>query len=170
MLTWRWMMVCAIAAALIGCGPAQEDDHGEEHDDHAHHHHHDHGPHDGELVELSGGDKDYHLEWTLNEDIDLVTLYILDEDKKEPIAIEAATLKVTSTAEGADSVVYEFAAVEAAGDPPTASQFELADKALVSEIKQTETGDAVKVSVEVPVETETYTGNLKFVDHSEHNH
>ena len=171
MFAWRWVVVCAVVAALVGCGP-QQDDHGDEHDDHAGHHDHDHahGPHDGEIVELSGGAKDYHLEWTLNEDTDLVTLYILAENQKDAVAIEAATLTVTSTAAGSDPVTYEFAAVEPTGDPATASQFELADKALVSEIKLTETGDSVKVNVEVPIAAETYTGSLKFVDHSDHNH
>src|SRR5437867_4454418 len=53
-------------------------------------HSHEHGPHDGELIEL--GEEEYHAEVVFDEDSHKVTLYLLGDDAKSAVAIEAKEL------------------------------------------------------------------------------
>ncbi len=56
---------------------------------------HDHvtGPHDGPLAEWGGGE--YHAEFTVNHEAQEATVYILGADAKKPVAIAAATIRLS---------------------------------------------------------------------------
>lgn len=129
-------------------------DHGEEghdHDDHDHEHEHEEmGDHGGHLAKFDDGGL---FEWAHNDAANLVTIFVLGDDKKSlaPVAYKKAVI----TAKSGDKV-KEFelnAADEADGKAAT---FSLEDPALIA---------ALQLGVELTIETDEATHHAVIKPH-----
>ena len=128
----------AVALCLSGCTSGEGDyrtpDVNEALDtaEHAHHHHHAHGPHGGEIVEL--GSEDLHAEAVVDEDGNVLDIYILGSDAETAVSIDAAALTV-SFKHGEESEDFELKAAPQDGDEEgKASRFTIASEDLVMEM------------------------------------
>ncbi len=125
-----WVLSATVMFGLSGCGgdqkgelrtfdkvkdAAPEAEHG--------HKGHEHGPHDGELVEL--GNEEFHAEVAFDEENHKIVLYILGPDAKANVAIEAQEL--TLEIPGKDSpTAHLMAAAPQEGDGEgKSSRFEI---------------------------------------------
>ena len=161
------LMSCGLLS-LVGCepskpvAPANQVESGGGGHGHAHSHsHEDLGPNGGHLIEL--GDEAYHAEWTHDDENGIVTVFLLDGDAKEPVAIDSKTITITTTVE--DTKQYLLDAINATGDPPLASQFQIKDPALLVALSMA--GESVEASLTLMIDGELY--NAKFERH-EHGH
>lgn len=166
-MRWTAVVMGFFAAAAIGCPApkpvAKPDAHGHDHD-HAHH-----GPHGGHVIEI--GDEEYHGEWTHDDD-GKVTVYLLDKNIKKPVAIpaEKVVVNVKTIAKDKSETLqsYDLAAVNRSeGDMPTASQFEIVDKALLGSLETMAKG-AVEASLDVEIEGKKYTASMAEDPHHHH--
>ena len=135
---------------------------------HSQQHSHSHeavGPHGGHLIEL--GDEAYHVEWTHDDASGTVTVYILDSEAKQEVPVAASSVSIDTKIR--DTKVHKLAAINATGDPPQASRFQLKDPALIESLKMA--GQGVEASIRVQIDGMQYTGNFKHHEHGEeHNH
>ena len=85
----------ALLSFVTGCGPrpaptsqtkADSGDHGHEHGDHGA------GPHGGTLTDWGGGA--YHVEFTVDHDKKVATVYIIGSDEKSPSPIKADKIQL----------------------------------------------------------------------------
>lgn len=60
--------------------------------------HAEHGPHDGDLLEV--GNEEYHIEVVVNEEEKTIALYVLDQNVEKPVAIEAEHILVNFKRQG----------------------------------------------------------------------
>jgi hypothetical protein len=145
---------------------------GHDHGDHDHaghdhaHEHAAHGPHGGHLIELADGK--YHAEWTHDdlseqENAKNVTIYILGEDAKTEVPIEAEQITINVSG-GKEPKQYELAAVNA--QDGKASQFSLDEPALVVDLGMA--GEGVEAKLNVKIEGTPYSAAIAH-DH-EHDH
>jgi hypothetical protein len=170
-----------LGAATLGCGRTEpaanttgggqaatggaHDDHGH---DHGHHHDHGaHGPNGGHLIELGGGT--YHAEWTHDdlsdqENAKNVTVYILGEDAKSPVAIEAEQITINVTG-GKAPKQYALTAVNP--QDGKASQFTIDDPALVVALGMI--GEGVEARLNVNIDGTPYNAEIEH-DHHDHGH
>jgi hypothetical protein len=171
--------VCGIllSAALLGCAnntdtTAPVAGGGEEGHDHAHGDHHDHGetgPHGGHLLELGGGK--YHAEWVHDDLADQenaknVTVYILGEDAKTEVPIEAESIAINVTG-GKEPKQFDLAAVNPMDGK--ASQFSLDDPELVVALGMV--GEGVEVRLSATIEGAPYNAEIEHHDHGhDHDH
>lgn len=168
-----------LGAAMLGCTQdtannpppgSQQGEHGHDHGhDHAHHHH-DHGetgPHGGHLLELGSGK--YHAEWVHDdpseqEDAKNVTVYILGEDAKTEVPIDAEQITINVTG-GKEPKQYQLAAVNAVDGK--ASQFAIDDPALVVDLGMA--GEGVEARLNVKIEGTPYNAAIEH-HHHDHDH
>ncbi len=164
-------LVCATAlatfVAFAGCGGGEETSGSTagtasttaSHDDE--HAHPSEGPHHGSLIEL--GAEEYHGEFLHNADS--ITIYILDSSATTQVPIDAESITLNVTHDGA-STSHELAATPDASDPEgKSSRFVLSD-ATVVEMLDSE-GTTARVSV--MIEGTPYQGNVAH-DHEGHDH
>lgn len=158
----------AIAISLSGCNqqPSQvapappEDASAEESHDHDAH-----GPHDGDIVELGGGE--YHAEVVHDHDAQTVTVYLFDEflQKAAPVAAEAITINLT--ADGKPSQFKLPAAPETADPAGSSARFELKDAALCDALDAA----GVDARLSVMIQGQAFTGTIAHAGHDqEHDH
>lgn len=76
-------------------------------------HSHDHGPHNGELIEL--GEEEYHAEVVFDEESEKITIYLLGPDAEKTVAIEAKELAIEMPGKDAP-VTHALVATPQAGD------------------------------------------------------
>ena len=159
--------------AMLGCvkenppPPAASGDDHSDHDDHdhAHHDHGETGPHGGHLIELGGGE--YHAEWTHDnpseqEDAKNVTIYILGEDAKTEVPIEAEQITINVSG-GKAAQQFHLGAVNATDGK--ASQFSLDDPGLVVALGMA--GEGVTARLNVTIDGEPYNS---VIEHHHHDH
>jgi len=119
---------CLFATALTGCGddkgkavvvpPAGPPAHA----------HADHGPHDGDLIEL--GNEEYHAEMVHDDKAGTLTIYILDGTAKKAVPIAATEITINVKHDGKPEQ-FKLAASAQTGEPAgQASRFVSSDKAL----------------------------------------
>ncbi len=119
------------------------------------------GPHHGSLIEF--GAHEYHGEFV--HDAESITIYILDSGVTEQVPIDAESVTLNVTHDGAPSA-HVLAADPDEGDPEgQSSRFVLTDAAVV-EMLDTE-GTTARVSV--TIDDTPYQGNLAH-DHEGHDH
>ena len=123
-VTLASLMAIGILAVVVGCGsqepatPAPQAN-GEPANHAGHHAGHGAGPHDGTLADWGGGK--YHVEFTVDHDKQEATVYILGDDEKTPVPIEAEEVQLSIE----DPVMQvTLKAAPQAGDPGgSASRF-----------------------------------------------
>lgn len=147
----------AVAGLAVGCGPAAappekaastasqpaepDDGHGHSHD---HGHSHEHGPHGGDLLEL--GDEEYHAEVVHDEES--VTVYVLDGNAKEAVAIDAPNVTINLKQEDRP-VQFELPAAPQEKDPAgSASRFVLKNADLAKLVTQAKSEPKLVVAVQ----------------------
>ncbi len=165
------ILVASLLLLLSSCSPTQQAPppataaQSEENHGHAHAHSHDElGPNGGHLVEL--GDEEYHVEWTHDDDTGIVTLYVLDGEAKDTVAIAADTISIQARIEGSTEYQkYHLTTSKQLGDPPMASQFQVKDPALIAMLKLA--GQGVEASVSVTIDGTPFTGEF---EHHEQGH
>ncbi len=159
----RLVALTALGAASLssGCGGstpppasnAKPDAH-----DHAHDHA-DEGPHGGHLIELGKGD--YHAELHHDDATHTVTIYLLDEKAKGPVAIADAELTLNVVA-GGKPQQFKLAAAPQPGDPEgQASAFAITDEQALAAVE----ADGATGRLTVTIEGKTYNGNLEHHEH-----
>jgi hypothetical protein len=132
----------------------------ESHADHDHQHAHpEHGPHQGELIEL--GNEEYHAE--LMHADESVTIYILDSSAAKVIPISAREVTINLKHEGKPKQFQLVAAPEANDPEGKSSKFISNDAELAGHLDD-EDADARLV---VEIEGKSYRGNLAH-EHHEH--
>jgi uncharacterized protein YdeI (BOF family) len=163
----------SLAAALVflglaGCGcnnnpPAPKPNAAAGHEDHGHSHAAK-GPHMGSVIAL--GAEEYHAEFVWDDASGKVTVYLLDKDIKSNPA--AASSQETITIEGKmkeETKTYTLAAVNrTSGDMPTATQFEVDDKELVSLLETLGGNNSATLTVKIG-DKEFAKQNINFDDH-----
>ena len=117
-LLWTALLSVGSLIALSGCSnkpaaaPAAAN--GE-------HHHHVHGPHEGELIEI--GNEEYHAELLMGDN-NMVTIYVLDKEGKQPVPIAAEPIVIAMVV-NAKPVDFTLDAKPQEGDPAgKSSRFE----------------------------------------------
>ena len=127
------------------------------------HDHPSHGPHGGELIEI--GKASFHGE--LLHDENQVTIYVLDANAKESVAIDSPQLTVSIKHNG-QVQSHELAANPEKTDPADkSSRFTSQDKQLAKSL----TDDAEGVVI-FQFDGKSYTGSISHdhADHSDHDH
>ncbi len=129
-------------------------------------HEHDHaaeGPHHGHLIELGGGK--YHAELVHTETDHNVTVYLLDESTKNPVATSATELKLNLVVDGKPEM-FSLPATPAEGEEAgRASKFSAVDEKLCGLLH----GD-VKGRVNVMIDDKEFVGDLTHDDHDHGDH
>lgn len=133
-------------------------------DDHGHP---SHGPHLGDLIEL--GDEEYHGELLHDEDIGMVTVYILDGSATEEVAIEATEIMVNATHDG-EPAQFALAADPVADDAEgKSSRFVSRDKELSALLDE----EGAEATLVLTIDGKSYRGPLVHDhghDHGDHSH
>lgn len=157
----------AFTVAYVGCKPNAVSDPAteavvDEHDGHDHHHHHAvHGPHDGELVLLSG-EEEYHAEWVHDSAAGKTNIYLLGKDAES--AVRTAADKLIVTVEGLkEPKTYELTPVDADAKG-LASQFESAEPDLPIDL-QASSGEGVVATIRVEIDGKMREGKVEEHDH-----
>ncbi len=117
--------ICALtmAAQAIGAPPAAKTDA---------HEHAEVGPHKGTLIEL--GEEEYHAEFVLDEKTNTVSIYLLDGEVKNYVAIPAKEITVTLK-HGGKPETFKLKAKSQKTDPAgMSSMFTLKDKEFVEDL------------------------------------
>ncbi len=162
------LVVASVALVTAGCNSGGNDGGGDAHGDHGDggHDHHDHaatGEHGGDLLELGGGK--YHAELVHGEDTHVITVYLLDEKLKSPVAAAEDAVRINLMVMG-NASQHDFKAVEATDGK--ASQFTLESealaKALVSDMEE------IVVRLTVDIDEKSYNTKIEAHDHHGHDH
>lgn len=152
-----------VAVSLSGCNqqpapvaPAQAETSKEEAHDHEAH-----GPHDGDIVELGGGE--YHAEVVHDHDAQMITVYLFDEFLERPASVATESITINLTVDGKPSQ-FKLPAAPGASDPAGSSaRFELKDAALCEALD----AQGVDARLSVMIRGQAFTGTL---DHAGHDH
>jgi hypothetical protein len=122
---------------------------------HDHDHDHESGKHGGHVLAI--GDEDYHAEWTHDEE-GKITVYLLDHDAVEDVAIEADSIEIETAVENGESQTFSLAAVRAEG-AATASQFELTDKELMTALQVA--GEGATATIKLTIAGKDYSAAIE---------
>jgi hypothetical protein len=142
--------------------PAGADDH-----DHGKHPHPSTGPHGGALIEL--GKEEYHAELIHDDAAGTVTIYILDHDATDFVAIDAKELRINLKHHGKGEQFVLDAAPQDADEKGKASRFVSKDKELGEDLDH----EDAEARLVVEIGGKSYTGEIKGDhdhDHDGHNH
>ena len=85
-------LICA-SSLLVGCGGGEEEFQELENQPEqveVEEHHHEHGPHGGHIIDL--GDHEYRAEVAMDEESRQVTVYLLEHDTDDPLAVDAESI------------------------------------------------------------------------------
>lgn len=161
---WMAALLC-LPICAAGCGDAGDYDEysaaktrsPESSDGHAHP---EHGPHEGDLIEL--GDEEYHAELVHDEQSGTVTIYILDGAAKSAVPIAATEVTINVGHEGS-SEQFSLTARPDSADPDGKSSRFVTDVAALAEHLEHEE-DTKRLVVEI--EGKSFNGNI--VHHHDH--
>lgn len=153
--------------AIAGCGGGEETSGSTagttsttaSHDDvHAHP---SEGPHHGSLIEL--GAEEYHGEFL--HDAESITIYILDSAATEQVPIEAESITLNVTHDGA-ATSHEMVATPDTSDPEgKSSRFVLSDAEVVTMLDS----EGTTARISLTIDGTPYQGNVAH-DHEGHDH
>ncbi len=128
----------------------------------AHHDHHAHpteGPHQGHLIEL--GKEDYHAELVHDDDAKKVTVYLLDEHARSPVASEEPALALNLVVDGKPQQ-FKLLADPLDGDASgRASRYSLAAPEVVEALESSSTTGRLQVTIA----GKNFTGAVKHHRH-----
>jgi hypothetical protein len=129
-------------------------------DAHTHDHEHAHGPHEGHLIEL--GKEQYHAELVFDAKTRKITVYVLDSEAKNPVAIDQTEITLNLTGDQPAKLTLKAAPQEgdAAGK---SSRFEVDGSSVPETIRDEE---AILGSVNLKIEGTEFAGEIKH----EHEH
>lgn len=126
---------------------------------------HDHptvGPHKGELIEL--GKEEFHAELVHNDDTHTISIYLLDDHAKEPVATDSKEV-VVKLVVGGEPKEFIVPAKPQAGDAEgKATLFELVDEPLCKALD-----DGAKGRLNISVNGKDFVGEIEKHDHA-HGH
>lgn len=135
--------------------------------DHGEHSHPSTGPHDGLLIEL--GKEEYHGELVHDDDAGTVTIYILDHDAKDAVAIDAKELRINLKHDGKGEQFKLAAAPQDGDEKGKASRFVSKDKELGEDLDH----EGAEARLVVEIGGKSFTGEIRHDhdhDHGEHKH
>lgn len=121
------------------------------------------GPHKGTLVEL--GDEEFHAEIVHNDEMGMVTVYLLGSDAKSAVATDAKDIAVNAKVNGKAVQIKINPAPTKSDKKGTASRFISKSKDLVALLDNHD----VKPVLRVTIEGKTFNGKIEH-DHDEHDH
>jgi len=122
---------------------------------------HELGPHDGELVELGGGE--FHAEVVHEHDAHSITVYLLDAFAKASAPVSSEELAVNVTVDGVPRQ-FKLPAMAEEGDPTgKSSRFQLVDEALCDALDAA----GAEARVSVMIDGQSFSGSMR---HAEHDH
>lgn len=162
----RWSLAVAMMLGLMGlagCGGAERggeyrtfDPNKDQAPGAEHGHAHEHGPHDGELVEL--GEEEYHAEFVFDHDNEKISLYLLGADAKTPILIDAKEIGLEVPGqEGPKTYVLAAAPLDGEAEGRS-SRFESTEEELVDLFSH----DAKVVGkFQVTIDGKTFSGEVR---------
>jgi len=155
----HWLVMLAVVALLsplTGCGTDAHDHdadddhtHGHDHDhdhDHGHHGHHHVAPHGGALHEI--GDHFAHLEFLLDSDTGVLTMYVLDGEAENAIRLEHETIAITVVPDEGEPLTLQLDAVASVLTGETvgnSSQFQVQSDELIGASKLRGTLDVLAI-------------------------
>lgn len=133
--------------------------------DHAEHAHPSTGPHDGHLIEL--GKEEFHAELVHDEDAGTVTIYLLDHEAKDAVAIDAKEVRINLKHDGKGEQFKLTAAPQDGDGQGKASRFVSKDKELGEDLDH----EGAEARLVVEIGGNSYTGEIEHDhDHADHNH
>jgi hypothetical protein len=136
--------------------------------DHDEHGHPSAGPHGGHLIEL--GKEEYHAEIVHDDDAGTVTIYILDQDAKDAVAIDAEELRINLKHDGKGEQFTLTADPQKEDAKGKASRFVSKDKELSEDLDHK--GANARLVVEIA--GKSFTGEIKHDhdgdEHGKHKH
>ena len=151
----RFALTVAFVIAIFAINPLRYAS-AEDKDKHAHT-----GPHKGSLVEL--GDEEFHAEIVHDDEMGMVTIYLLGADAKTPVATDAKDIAVNAKVNG-KAVQHKIKPAPMKADKPgTASRFISKSKELVELLDQEDVAPVLRVVIE----GKTFNGKIEH-DHDEH--
>jgi len=165
-------LVAVLASgALVGCSgtsPINANSHATDRDHHesdGHDHAHPaEGPHHGQLIEL--GKEEYHAELMHDEASRTVAIYVLDNEAKNAVPIEAKEVTVNLVVGGKPSQFTLSAAPQESDPAGKASRFQLADEKLCDGLDAE--GTTGRLNLEIA--GKPFTGEVAHHDHADHKH
>ncbi|MDB5390315.1 MAG: hypothetical protein JWM11_5961 [Planctomycetaceae bacterium] len=120
----------------------------------AEHGHADHGPHDGALIEL--GEEEYHGEIVVDDDKDLVTIYVLDDKAKAAVLTDAKDVAINLKHAG-KGVQYKLKAQPQKGEPEgKSSRYSLKSHDLIHALEHKDSSPMLRLTIK----GKTYTGKI----------
>jgi hypothetical protein len=127
------------------------------------HAHEDHGPHDGELIEL--GEDEYHGEIVIDEEKDLVTIYVLDDKAKAAVLTDVKDMVAINLKHAGKGVQHKLKPEPQKGEPAgKSSRYSLKNHDLVHALDHADSKPMLKVTIK----GKSYTGKIE--PHSDHKH
>ena len=131
--TGMWLLSAAVMlglSSLAGCGGDQGNEYrafDKEKDkapdaEQGTAHSHDHGPHNGELIEL--GEEEYHAEVVFDEESEKIIVFLLGPDAKKAVAIDAKELSVEMPGKDAPTAHALVATPQEGDEEGKSSRFE----------------------------------------------
>lgn len=154
------MLAAILAVGLVGCNSSPSDSTGGDNHQHSEGDGHDHGdehahpsegPHHGALIEL--GNEEYHAELVHDDQAGSVTIYVLDDHAKDPVAIAASEVTINLTHDGKGSQ-FKLPAMDAT-DGKT-SQFGSSDPALAEGLD----AEGAKAQLVITINDKQYRGSV----------
>lgn len=151
-------------AAMLGCGSANSP--------HVHTHaaadhdqgHPSEGPHHGHLIEL--GNEEFHAELTHDETTKVVAVYILDNEAKAAVPIDAAEVTINMVVGGKPAQFILPAAPQASDPAGTSSRFQLADEKLCAGFD----AEGAAGRLNVVIVGRPFSGEIAHRAHAGHSH
>lgn len=123
--------------------------------------HAEHGPHEGALIEL--GEEEYHGEIVVDDDKDVVTIYVLDNKAKEAVLLDAKDV-VINLKHGGKGVQYKLKAQPQKGEAEgKSSRYSVKSHDLIHALHHKDASPILRLSIK----GKTYTGKI---DAAEHDH
>lgn len=133
------------------------------------HEHHEHahastGPHGGPVIEL--GKEDYHAELVHDDAAGTVTIYILDHEAKEAVAIDAKELRINLKHDGKGEQFKLAASPQEGDEGEKSSRFVSDDKHLGDDLDH----EGTEARLVVEIDGKSYTGKIEHKHDHEHDH
>ena len=150
----------ATSLLLAGCGGGKQDEfkplENQPEQVEMEDHHHDEGPHGGHIIDL--GDHEYRAELTMDEQSRQVTVYLLEHDTDDPVAIEDESITLNLRA-GDQPTQVALQPAPQEGDPEgKASRFQAPGDQIPEQIKDIE---ELEGELSVKIGEKSYTGEIE---------
>lgn len=161
------LAVVSLSLFAFGCGPGMKVDSNppaKPADDHREHAHGEHGPHQGEIIEL--GKEEYHAELCHDEKTKKVTIYLLDKEAKKAVTIGDKEITFNLVAGAAPQQFKILAVPQAADAAGQSSRFELVDEKLCDLVGT----KGSKARLNVTINGTPYSGEYTVEEDHAHDH